>query len=65
MLTALPHNPVVAEAFFYVQNMLKPPTSLLTPSILWQVWRTPNLRSAPTIAAPAVAPTLEAVAAKQ
>jgi 2-polyprenyl-6-methoxyphenol hydroxylase-like FAD-dependent oxidoreductase len=29
----------VAEAFFYVQNMLKSPITLFQPRILWRVWR--------------------------
>lgn len=39
VLRTMPHNPVVAEAFYHVQNMLKPPTSLFHPRILWQVLR--------------------------
>jgi hypothetical protein len=38
VLRTMPHNPVVAEAFYHVQNMLKPPTSLLHPRILWHVF---------------------------
>lgn len=41
VLRTMPHNPVVAEAFYHVQNMLKPPTSLFHPRILWQVLRQP------------------------
>jgi 2-polyprenyl-6-methoxyphenol hydroxylase-like FAD-dependent oxidoreductase len=37
VLNTMPHNPTVAEAFYHVQNMLKPPTSLFHPKILWQV----------------------------
>lgn len=39
VLRTMPHNPVVAEAFYHVQNMLKPPTSLFHPRIVWQVLR--------------------------
>jgi 2-polyprenyl-6-methoxyphenol hydroxylase-like FAD-dependent oxidoreductase len=39
VLRTMPHNPVVAEAFYHVQNMLKPPTSLFHPRILWHVLR--------------------------
>lgn len=42
VLAVMPDNPQVAEAFFHVQNMLKPPTSLFHPRILWQVWRSPR-----------------------
>jgi 2-polyprenyl-6-methoxyphenol hydroxylase-like FAD-dependent oxidoreductase len=37
VLATMPHSPTVAEAFLYVQNMLKPPTSLFHPKIMWQV----------------------------
>lgn len=37
VLTTMGRNATVAEAFLYVQNMLKPPTSLFHPKILWQV----------------------------
>lgn len=58
VLSVLPHNTVVAEAFFHVQNMIKPPSSLFAPGILWQVWRTrPLSRQAGT--ATAVVPTME------
>ena len=43
VLRTMPRNPAVAEAFFHVQHMLKPPTSLFHPRLLWQVlgpqWR--------------------------
>lgn len=64
VLAALPHNPVVAEAFFYVQNMLKPPTSLFAPSILWQVLRTKHQTSA-AATAPTAMPELETASANQ
>jgi len=37
VLNRMPDSTMVAEAFFQVQNMLKPPTSLFHPKILWQV----------------------------
>ena len=37
VLATMPHSATVAEAFLYVQNMLKPPISLFHPKILWQV----------------------------
>jgi len=37
VLSVVPHNSEVAEAFFHVQNMLKGPESLFHPKILWQV----------------------------
>ena len=37
VLRTVPHNPQVAEAFFQVQHMLKLPTSLFAPRLLWQV----------------------------
>jgi hypothetical protein len=33
----MPDSTIVAEAFFQVQHMLKPPTSLFHPRVLWQV----------------------------
>jgi hypothetical protein len=37
VLATMPYSSTVAEAFLYVQNMLKPPTSLFHPKIMWQV----------------------------
>lgn len=37
VLKRMPDSTVVAEAFSQVQNMLKPPTSLFQPRIVWQV----------------------------
>lgn len=37
VLNRMADSTMVAEAFFQVQNMLKPPTSLFHPRILWQV----------------------------
>ncbi len=37
VLATMPYSATVAEAFLYVQNMLKPPTSLFHPKIMWQV----------------------------
>ncbi|CAN5473874.1 hypothetical protein BH10CHL1_BH10CHL1_44940 [soil metagenome] len=37
VLATMPYSAAVSEAFLYVQNMLKPPTSLFHPKILWQV----------------------------
>ncbi|MFN8444743.1 MAG: FAD-dependent monooxygenase [Caldilineaceae bacterium] len=55
VLRTMPHNPAVAEAFYHVQNMLKPPTSLFHPRILWQVLRQPIQESttAPAVLTPA------------
>ncbi|MFN8490686.1 MAG: FAD-dependent monooxygenase [Caldilineaceae bacterium] len=36
VLAAMPHSAHVTEAFLYVNNMLKPPTSLFQPKIIWQ-----------------------------
>lgn len=33
----LPYSTVVANAFFHVQNMLKPPTTLFHPTVVWHV----------------------------
>ncbi|MEZ4862745.1 MAG: FAD-dependent monooxygenase [Caldilineaceae bacterium] len=54
VLGALPHNPMVAEAFFHVQNMLKEPTSLFHPRMLWEVWRTQRTLAATQPTAPAL-----------
>jgi 2-polyprenyl-6-methoxyphenol hydroxylase-like FAD-dependent oxidoreductase len=40
VLSVLPYNTLVAEAFFHVQNMFKSPMSLFHPRIVWQVLRT-------------------------
>ncbi len=40
VLDVMPYNSTVTEAFFYMQNMLKPATSLFHPRIVWQVLRT-------------------------
>jgi hypothetical protein len=37
VLATMQYSATVAEAFLYVQNMLKPPTSLFHPKIMWQV----------------------------
>jgi 2-polyprenyl-6-methoxyphenol hydroxylase-like FAD-dependent oxidoreductase len=37
VLNRMPDSTIVAEAFFQVQHMLKPPTSLFHPRVLWQV----------------------------
>jgi hypothetical protein len=37
VLRTMVHNPVVAEAFFHVQHMLEPPTTLFRPEIMEQV----------------------------
>jgi len=37
VLMVMPRDPLVAEAFFHVQNMLKVPQSLFHPKILWHV----------------------------
>lgn len=50
VLRTMPHNPVVAEAFYHVQNMLKPPTSLFHPRVLWQVLRQPLPQVTPPVA---------------
>lgn len=39
VLKTMADDPVVAEAFFYVQNMLKSPATILSPRIAWRVWR--------------------------
>ncbi len=39
VLEAMVDNGEIAEAFSQVQNMLKPPTSLFNPRIVWQVLR--------------------------
>ncbi len=44
VLRTMPYNIAVADAFFRVQNMLKPPTSLFHPKVLWNVLR-PGARS--------------------
>lgn len=62
VLDVMPHNTAVAEAFFHVQNMIKPPSSLFAPGIVWQVLRT-RPRSSPVSAATAVIPTLETAVA--
>jgi len=48
VIRTMPYSPVVATAFFYVQNMLKPPTTLFHPKMLWNVLTTrlPNLPKA-------------------
>lgn len=38
VLRAMPYSPALTEAFFQVQNMLKPPTALFHPRLLWQVF---------------------------
>jgi 2-polyprenyl-6-methoxyphenol hydroxylase-like FAD-dependent oxidoreductase len=57
VLRTMPHNPVVAEAFYHVQNMLKPPTSLLHPRIVWQVLRPQPPSPTPVVMPPAGVPT--------
>jgi len=32
-------DPEVGRAFLKVMNLLEPPTSLMTPRILWRVWK--------------------------
>ncbi|MCX6046807.1 MAG: FAD-dependent monooxygenase [Chloroflexi bacterium] len=39
VIRTMPYNIAVADAFFHVQNMLKPPTSLFHPKVLWNVLR--------------------------
>jgi 2-polyprenyl-6-methoxyphenol hydroxylase-like FAD-dependent oxidoreductase len=53
VLHTMPHNPTVAEAFYHVQNMLKPPTSLFHPRILWQVLRPQPPSPRPVVMPPA------------
>lgn len=45
VLHVMPYNTAVANAFFHVQNMLKPATSLLHPKVMWNVFTT---RTQPT-----------------
>lgn len=39
VFSTIPGDPIVAEAFFQVQNMLKPPTTLFHPAIAYRVWQ--------------------------
>lgn len=39
VLRTMPGDTVVAEAFFHVQNMLKPPTTLFHPTVVYRVLR--------------------------
>lgn len=49
VLRTMPYNTVIADAFFHVQNMLKPPTSLLHPKVMWHVFTTqPSSKLAPS-----------------
>lgn len=47
VIRTMPYNTEVADAFFHVQNMLKPPTSLFHPKVLWNVLK-PGARSQQT-----------------
>jgi 2-polyprenyl-6-methoxyphenol hydroxylase-like FAD-dependent oxidoreductase len=42
LLKASLTNPIVAEAFFEVQQMIAPPTQLFAPNIVWHVLTTPT-----------------------
>ncbi len=39
LLTVAAHDPILTVAFHSVGNMVKPPSSLFVPSIVWRVWR--------------------------
>ena len=39
LFQAAHHNSDLSRAFIYVMHMLKPPTSLFAPKVLWRVWR--------------------------
>lgn len=60
VLNRMPDSTVVAEAFFQVQNMLKPPTSLFHPRILWQVLKPPGAPNAQPVTLSATSKLLHA-----
>jgi len=59
VIRTMPYSTVVADAFFQVQNMLKPPPSLFHPKVLWNVLkpgaRQPQARRAISTARPVAA----------
>lgn len=59
VVRTMAHRTAVAEAFFYVQNMLKPPTSLFHPKVIWNVLTTQLPRPAAQNSRP-LAPILKA-----
>lgn len=52
VLNRMTDNTRAAEAFFQVQNMLKLPTSLFHPRILWQVLKPQAQRQTASVVAP-------------
>lgn len=45
VIETLPDDPIVAEAFVQVQNMLKPPSALFHPQVIGRVWRASRRRN--------------------
>ncbi|MCB0254110.1 MAG: FAD-dependent monooxygenase [Anaerolineae bacterium] len=54
LLVAMADNGELAEAFSQVQNMLKPPTSLFHPRIVWQALRSGSQAGKPANSRPAM-----------
>ena len=47
-----PHDAVVSTAFLKVVHMVKPPSSLFAPAVLWRVWRQGGRKSEAARAGP-------------
>jgi 2-polyprenyl-6-methoxyphenol hydroxylase-like FAD-dependent oxidoreductase len=49
LLTAAWHDPALTVAFHNVSNLVKPPTSLFHPSIVWRVFRASRIPAKPSL----------------